>query len=187
VPLGAPNKFDDAVARIKAAKPDVVIVTLVGGDNVKFNRTFAGFGLDKSIKRISYLLEELTLQGIGAKNSGGLFSCMSYFADVQTPANEKFKAAYKKMFGDKAPPLSLLGVDGYSGIKFAAALIAKSGSMDADKLMAASNGLEFQSATGMAKMTNRHVVKDMYLAECKGTSFDIVKTFKSVAHGQTCS
>ena len=36
-------------------------------------------------------------------------------------------------------------------------------------------------------MTNRHVVKDMYLAECKGTSFDIVSTFKAVAHGQTCS
>jgi urea transport system substrate-binding protein len=187
LPLGAPNKFEDAVARIKAAKPDMVVITLVGGDNVNFNRTFAGFGLDKSIKRISYLLEELTLQGIGAKNSGGLFSCMSYFADLKNPANDAFKAAYKKMFGAKAPPLSMLGVDGYSGINFGAALINKAGSIDQAKLMAASNGLEYHTATGTATMTNRHVVKDMYLAECKGTTFDILETFKSVAHGQTCS
>ncbi|MEQ8702088.1 MAG: hypothetical protein RLT05_36685, partial [Bauldia litoralis] len=57
----------------------------------------------------------------------------------------------------------------------------------AAKLMAASQGLEYQTATGTATMTNRHVVKDMYLAECKGTTFDIIKTFKAVAHGQTCS
>lgn len=187
LPLGAPNKFEDAVARIKSASPDMVVITLVGGDNVNFNRTFAGFGLDKSIKRVALLLEELTLQGIGDKNSAGLFSCMSYFSNVESEANAQFKAAYAKMAGDKAPPLSMLGVDGYSGIKFAAALIAKAGSVDAAKLMAASNGLEYQSATGTATMTNRHVVKDMYLAECKGTSFNIIKTFKSVAHGQTCS
>ena len=63
VPLGAPNKFEDAVTRIKAKQPDLVVLTLVGGDNINFNRTFAGFGLDKSIKRISYLLEEQTLLG----------------------------------------------------------------------------------------------------------------------------
>ena len=74
VPLGAPNKFEDAVTRIKAKQPDLVVITLVGGDNINFNRTFAGFGLDKSIKRISYLLEEQTLLGIGDESSDGLYS-----------------------------------------------------------------------------------------------------------------
>ena len=49
VPFGAPNKFEEAVTRIKGIKPDAVIATLVGADNVNFNRTFAGFGLDKTI------------------------------------------------------------------------------------------------------------------------------------------
>ncbi len=85
LPLGAPNKFEDAVARIKSAKPDMVVITLVGGDNVNFNRTFAGFGLDKSIKRVAYLLEELTLQGIGAKNSGGLYQLHVLFRRLEEP------------------------------------------------------------------------------------------------------
>ena len=55
VPFGAPNKFEEIVTRIKSAKPDAVLITLVGADNVNFNRTFAGFGLDKDIARLSLL------------------------------------------------------------------------------------------------------------------------------------
>ena len=67
VPFGAPNKFEEIVTRIKSAKPDMVLITLVGADNVNFNRTFAGFGLDKYIARLSLLLEENTLLGIGPR------------------------------------------------------------------------------------------------------------------------
>ena len=73
VPFGAPNKFEEIVTRIKSAKPDTVLITLVGADNVNFNRTFAGFGLDKEISRLSLLLEENTLLGIGAESSNNLY------------------------------------------------------------------------------------------------------------------
>ena len=79
VPFGAPNKFEEIVTRIKSAKPDMVLITLVGADNVNFNRTFAGFGLDKDIARLSLLLEENTLHGIGADSSSNLFSSLSYY------------------------------------------------------------------------------------------------------------
>ena len=150
-PLGPGNKFDDAVTRIKAAAPDLVLVTLVGGDNVNFNRTFAGFGLDKSIGRLSLLLEELTLQGIGAENSVGLYSCMSYFTAVESPENEAFKTRYSAA------------------------------------VMAASEGLQYRTATGTGVMTNRHVNKDMYLAQCRGAEFEIVRTFEQVEHGEICA
>ena len=186
-PLGPGNKFDDAVTRIKAAAPDLVLITLVGGDNVNFNRTFAGFGLDKSIKRLSLLLEELTLQGVGAENSGGLHSCMSYFTAVESPENEAFKKRYAAAMGADAPPLSMIGVDAYSGTNCAAALLDKAGSNDAAAVMAASEGLEYRTATGIGMMTNRHVNKDMYLAQCKGAEFEIVRTFEQVAHGEICT
>lgn len=186
-PLGPGNKFDDAVTRIRAAEPDLVLISLVGADNVNFNRAFAGFGLDKSIKRFSLLLEELTLQGIGAENSAGLYGCMSYFTVVNTPENNAFKADYAAKFGADAPPLSMLGADAYSGTHCAAALINAAGSTEAAALMAASEGLRYQTATGTGVMQSRHVNKDMYLAECKGAEFEIVETFKQVAHGETCA
>ena len=186
VPFGAPNKFEEAVTRIKSAKPDAVLITLVGADNVNFNRTFAGFGLDKEIARLSLLLEENTLKGIGAEASGNLYSCMSYFANAPGEANKKFKAAYFKKFGDKAPQLSIIGVDCFAGVNCAKALVEKAGGTNAKKMMTASNGVSFESAAGRWTMYGQHVDKTMYLATCKGTEFDIFKTYPNVKHGEAC-
>ena len=186
-PLGPGNKFDDAVTRIKAAGPDLVFISLVGGDNVNFNRAFAGFGLDATTMRLSVLLEELTLFGIGAESSEGLFSSMSYFTAVDSAENDAFKSEFAAKFGEDGPPLSMLGADAYSGTHCAAALLEAAGGNAAAAVMAASEGLSYKTATGSAVMTNRHVNKDIYLAECKGVAFDIVQTFGAVDHGETCS
>ena len=186
VPFGAPNKFEEIVTRIKSAKPDMVLITLVGADNVNFNRTFAGFGLDKDIARLSLLLEENTLLGIGPDASNNLFSSMSYYANAPGEANKKFKAAYFAKFGDKAPQLGLIGADCYGGVYCAHALATKAGGTDAKKCMAASEGLSFPTAAGTVTMRGRHVDKTMYLATCKGTEFDIIKTFADVKSGDEC-
>jgi urea transport system substrate-binding protein len=186
VPFGAPNKFEEIVTRIKSAKPDMVLITLVGADNVNFNRTFAGFGLDKEISRLSLLLEENTLLGIGSESSNNLYSSMSYYANAPGEANKKFKAAYFAKFGAKAPQLGLIGADCYGGIYCAQALATKAGGTDASKCMAASEGLSFATAAGTATMHGRHVDKTEYLAICKGTEFDIIKTFENVKSGDEC-
>ncbi len=186
VPFGAPNKFEEIVTRIKSAKPDTVLITLVGADNVNFNRTFAGFGLDKEISRLSLLLEENTLLGIGAESSNNLFSSMSYYANAPGEANKKFKAAYFAKFGDKAPQLGLIGADCYGGVNCAKALVTKAGGTNAQKCMSASEGITFKSAAGPWTMRGRHVDKTEYLATCKGTEFDIIKTFANVKSGDEC-
>jgi ABC-type branched-subunit amino acid transport system substrate-binding protein len=187
VPLGAPNKFEEAVTRIKGAKPDLVLITLVGADNVNFNRTFAGFGLDKETPRLSSLLEENTLLGIGAESSKGLYGCMSYYANIESPENTAFKAAYKAKYGDKAPILALIGVDCYSGVKFIQAVVTRAKGTPAAKVAEAARGLSFDTPTGRMTMNNRHVDKNMYLAECRATEFQVVETFKNVKSGQTCA
>ncbi|MEO7336625.1 MAG: substrate-binding domain-containing protein [Caldimonas sp.] len=186
VPFGAPNKFEEAVTRIKGAKPDAVICTLVGADNVNFNRAFAGFGLDKSIARLSLLLEENTLMGIGAENSANLYSCMGYFANSPSDGAKKFKAEYAAKYGEKAPQLATIGADCYSALNLAKALFDKAGGADAKKLAAASEGLAFESASGPVTMHGRQVDKDMYLASCKGTDFEVFKTIKAVKSGTAC-
>ena len=148
VPFGAPNKFEEVVTRIKSAKPDAVLITLVGADNVNFNRTFAGFGLDKDIARLSLLLEENTLLGIGAESSKNLYSSMSYYANAPGEANKKFKQAYFAKFGDKAPQLSLIGADCYAGVYCAKALVTKANGTNAQKCMAASEGITFEFGLG---------------------------------------
>ena len=36
-------------------------------------------------------------------------------------------------------------------------------------------------------MRHRHVDKNMFLAECQGTEFHVVETFRNVKSGQTCA
>jgi urea transport system substrate-binding protein len=163
-----------------------VIATLVGGDNVNFNRTFAGFGLDKTIARLSMLLEENTLMGIGAENSVNLYSCMGYFANSPAEGAKAFKAEYLAKYGAKAPQLATIGADCYSALNLAKALFDKAGANDAKKLTAASEGLSFDTASARVTMHGRQVDKDMYLASCKGTEFEVFKTIKAVKSGTAC-
>jgi len=52
--------------------------------------------------------------------------------------------------------------------------------------MAASEGLTFETASGPATMHGRQVDKAMFLANCKGTQFNVVKTFSDVKSGSEC-
>ena len=187
IPFGPANKFESAVTRIKSAKPDLVVITLVGGDNVNFNRTFAEFGLHKNISRVASLLEENTLMGIGAESSGNLYSSMAYFANIESAENKAFVSSYKAKFGAKAPVLNTLAESNYAGIIFGAALTNKAGSTNAAKLAATAEGLTVSTPTGPVTMRNRHTDKNMYLAECNGTQFKIAKVFNKVPSGQTCT
>ena len=186
VPFGAPNKFEEAVTRIKGIKPDAVIATLVGADNVNFNRTFAGFGLDKTIARLSMLLEENTLMGVGAENSANLYSCMGFYANSPSEVTKAFKAEYLAKYGAKAPQLATIGADCYSALNLAKAMFDKAGANDMKKLTAASEGLSFDTASARVTMHGRQVDKDMYLASCKGTEFEVFKTIKAVKSGTAC-
>ena len=85
LPFTADN-FDSNLAKIKSSGADAVLVTLVGGASVGFNRAFASFGLPDSVTRVGTLIEENTLAGIGAENSKNLYSSAGYFGSIDTPA-----------------------------------------------------------------------------------------------------
>jgi ABC-type branched-subunit amino acid transport system substrate-binding protein len=112
---------------------------------------------------------------------------MSYYANIDSPENRAFKTAYKARYGDKAPILALIGVDCYSGVKFIQAVVTRAKGTQAAKVAEAARGLSFDTPTGRMTMNNRHVDKNMYLAECRATEFQVVETFKNVKSGQTCA
>src|SRR4030095_3027090 len=99
---------------------------------------------------------------------------------------KKFKAEYVSKYGEKAPQLATIGADCYTALNLAKALFEKAGSADAKRLTAASEGLAFDGASGRVTMRGRQVDKDMYIASCKGTEFEVFKTIKAVQSGTAC-
>ena len=185
LPFTADN-FDSNLAKIKVSGADAVLITLVGGASVGFNRAFASFGLPLDALRLGTLIEENTLAGIGAENSYNLYSSAGYFGNIDTPAANAFKEAYVEEFGADAAALNALGESCYEGMKFLTALAERAGSLSADEMDDAANGTSYEGPRGLATMEDRHVSKDIYLAEADGAEFRVIETFANVGPGDNC-
>jgi len=129
VPIGE-HDHTGQLERIEAARPDVVLITLIGADSVFFNRAFAEQGLGSQMLRLAGAMDETVLLGIGADNTENLYCASGYFIDRASSDNDAFRSQYEAEFGRHAPPLgsiaqSLRGValsgDGCSARRIAGA------------------------------------------------------------------
>jgi urea transport system substrate-binding protein len=94
IPLGN-TEFSSIINKIKAAKPDYIYSTVVGGSNVAFYKQLKAAGLDgTSPALISTLVTEDEIDGIGRQNAQGFYSCMGYFQSIKSPENAKFLKAF---------------------------------------------------------------------------------------------
>ncbi|MGE0314126.1 MAG: substrate-binding domain-containing protein [Lautropia sp.] len=180
------DNFDASLARIRDSGADAVLVSLVGGASVGFNKAFASFGLAEKALRLGTLIEENTLAGIGIANAKNLYSSAGYFANVTTPAAMQFAEAYAKRFGPKAPALNGLAESTYEGFLMLEAVARKAGALTVAKMDAACEGASYDGPRGPVTMKARHVEQDVYLADVNEKGFRVVKTFPRVASGQTC-
>jgi ABC-type branched-subunit amino acid transport system substrate-binding protein len=185
LPFTADN-FDSSLARIRDSGADAVLVSLVGGASVTFNKAFASFGLADKAIRLGSLLEENTLAGIGLANARNLYSSAGYFANIETPAAKAFSDAYFKRLGAQAPALNGLAESVYEGFLMLEAIAARAKSLDVAKMEPASEGASYSGPRGAVTMHARHVDQDIYLADVGEKGFRVVKTFPHIASGQTC-
>ncbi|VTU19235.1 substrate-binding domain-containing protein [Variovorax sp. PBL-E5] len=180
------DNFDSSLARIRDSGADAVLVSLVGGSSVTFNKAFAGFGLADKAVRLGSLIEENTLAGIGNENAKNLYASMGYFSTLTTPGATAFAAAYAKRFGDKAPMLNGLAESTYEGFLMLDAIATKAGDLNVAKMERASEGATYQGPRGTVTMHARHVDQDIFVADVNAKGFNIVKTFSHVPSGQSC-
>ena len=185
LPFTADN-FDSNLAKIKETEADAVLITLVGGASVGFNRAFASFGLADQALRLGTLIEENTLAGIGAESSANLHSSAGYFASIDTPAANAFAKTYAVAFGAGAPVLNTLGESCYEGFKLLDALAERAGSLSPAEMDEVADGTSYDGPRGRATMQDRHVTQDIYLAEAAGAEFRVIETFANVGAGDNC-
>jgi urea transport system substrate-binding protein len=180
------DNFDSSLARIRDSGADAVLVSLVGGASVSFNKAFASLGLSDRAIRLGTLIEENTLAGIGVASARNLYASSGYFANNPAPAAKAFMDRYTQRFGPKAPALSTLSESVYEGFLMLQAIAAKAQSLDVDKMDAASEGASYNGPRGTVTMRARHVEQDVFLADVGEQGFRVIKTFPRIGAGQTC-
>lgn len=174
VPLGEDN-HEAHLERIRAARPDVVLISLIGTDSITFNRAFGECGLAATTLRLAGAMDETVLLGMGADNSENMFCASGYFPKVSSRANDDFQDRYGAMFGPNAPPIGSLGQSSYEGLRFLEAVAAKAGSLSMGPMLAAGRNIVYGGARGPVTVRNGHARMQMHLAEADGLDFKLIK------------
>ena len=134
------------VQAIAAAEPEAIYNVTFGGDLTKFVREGNTRELFKNRSVVSVLTGEPEyLDPLKDETPVGWIVTGYPSADVKTAEHEKFREAYQKRFNDY-PRLG--SVVGYSTVEAIAAALAKAGSTETPKLLAAMSGLKFDSPFG---------------------------------------
>ena len=134
------------IQAIAALKPDAILNVTFGPDLVKLVREGNTRGLFKDRSVVSFLTGEPEyLDPLKEETPEGWIVTGYPWDGVKTPAHEAFLKAYQAKFNDY-PRLG--SVVGYALVKAAAAIIAKAGSTDTEKLVAAAEGISFDTPFG---------------------------------------
>ncbi len=165
-PLGD-IEFSSAINKIKAAKPDVIINCVVGGSNVAFFKQLKAAGvIDSGTTVLSLAVSEEEVSGIGSENTSGTLTCMGYFQSLDNPANQKFVSAFKNKYGADRVTGDTLEC-AYISVYLWAMAVEKAQSIEVEKVVAASSGLEIDAPEGKVKfhVDNHHLWKHVRVGE----------------------
>ncbi|MBA3937795.1 MAG: urea ABC transporter substrate-binding protein [Planctomycetes bacterium] len=144
-----------------------VLSTINGDSNVPFYKEFANQGLTAADCPImAFSVAEDELRAMDVPPLVGHLAAWNYYMNIDTPANKKFIAAFKKKYGaDRVVDDPIEAA--YYGVYVWAAACEKAKSFEVDKVRAAVYGLEFDAPGGKKKMDekNQHTWKPVIIGE----------------------
>lgn len=188
-PLDVTN-FGSTISKIQAAKPDIILSALVGGNHTAFYRQWTAAGMKSKIPIASTTFglvnEPATLD---AAESEGILGAYGYFEELTTPASTSFVEKIKKAHPD-TPYLSELAACTYEGVMLWAAGVKKAGGVDRTKVVSAlEEGLSFDGPTGKVVLdkATHHTIRNAYLAEVKDRKWSVLETFTDAKPADTAS
>lgn len=161
--------------RVAEARPDAILLTLIGSDLVAFNRAYAASGLGAA--RLCGALEEHGLLGIGGDGTGELYTAMGYFRGLRTDASLDFAERYASRFGPEAPMLNAHGHGCYEAVAMLAALARRAGTLAVPAVDTVADGTTIVSARGPLTLMNRQVRQRVHLGRADGLDFFLQKSF----------
>lgn len=146
---------------------DVAMVFFAGADALRFVKQYADYGIKGKVHLAGkgYLVDDKILpkQGSAAE---GVITESHWCSLLDTPENNKFKAAYTKKYGH---PPTLYSEQGYLTAKVIAdALDQTEGKVDGAKFAEAMRSLELKAPRGLVKFDNFGApIQNSYIREVK--------------------
>ncbi|CAM3248647.1 substrate-binding domain-containing protein [Paracoccus nototheniae] len=163
--------------RIRAARPDVVVMALLGEDAVAFNRAFAGAGLATGCLRLMLAFEETQLLGVAPENAENLFAGASYFQGTTDHGRDALMENYHASFGGMLPDVTTNSLNCYDAVYLVAALARQVGHIDGH-LMARQLRSRLPRSRVYELIGRSAIRARVALAEAGGTEFCVRQTWQ---------
>ena len=162
------TEFQANLSEIAALKPDAVFVFFAGAGAAKFVKDYADAGLAKKVALYgSGFLTEGVLSAQGAA-AEGIKTTLHYADSLATPANRRFREAFKKATSRDA---DVYAVAGYDCIQVLAQALdkVKGDTAAQSELIAALENARLESPRGTFRFGKSHnPVQDIYVRQVKG-------------------
>lgn len=154
------SDYSADIGKIAGAKPDVVLENLTGAGIITFHRQFATDPRVNGIKQADNFLLESMARTLG-KDAGGVIVAASYYASLDTPASNDFKAAMQAKFGDKAVP-DYWAVHTANAIGLLAQAVKQAGT-DPKAVIAALSHASYGGPAGRITIMNNYAAEATYI------------------------
>lgn len=178
--------FAAIIAKIEAAKPDVIINTLNGTGNVSFFKQMSEKNYSsKDYMTMSFSIAEEEVATIGSDILKGHLVSWNYYQTTETDKNKSFVQAYKDKFGSDRVT-SDPAEAAYDAVYLWKAACEKADSFDVDKVLEAihSGEISFDAPEGKVTVNgeNQHLAKTVRIGEVKddGLIYEVYSTDKQV-------
>ncbi|MBP2702673.1 urea ABC transporter substrate-binding protein [Microbispora sp. RL4-1S] len=159
-PLGH-TEYSTLVNKIVEAKPDAVFNTLNGDSNVAFFKQLKSTGITaEQMPVMSVSVAEEEVAGIGVDNVAGQLVAWNYYQTTDTPANQKFVAAFKAKYGQEKVTSDPMEA-GYNAVYLWAEAAKKAGTTEVEAVKKAAAGVSLERPEGQVTIDgdNQHVYK----------------------------
>lgn len=173
------SEFGSTIAKIQSIDPDLVIAPLVGGAHLSFFRQWAAAGMNERIPLAS------TSLGVGnehkvltADEGNGIMVAYHYSQELDTPANNDFKARWAESYGDTSA-IHEIAVSNYQGVLTWAEAVRRAGSTDrADVINALEEGISIEGPGGTVTVDpqTHHAKLDVHLMILENQGMTVVET-----------
>lgn len=174
VPLGTTD-FTRVLEHIDRSGADCILSSLIGADEVAFERQAWAGGLRSRCQTLSLVMEESTRERIGDTRATGIWAAFGYFEDLDTPENHELVSRYRAQVGRWAPPLSSLSVAVYEACMLYASAVRQSASDDPVTVVRGLRTAKARMPRGLVTADGPHALRqNLYVARAVPGGFQLV-------------
>lgn len=167
IPLDT-SQFSATIDRIQKAKPDVLVVLLVGAKQASFYEQWATAGIKglplATTNNVSQSYEHKRFKPPALAN---MYTTAGFMEELDTPQAKAFVDKWHKMFPNE-PYIAMEGETQYTGVYLWAEAVKKAGTTDRDKVIKAlESGLSFDGPGGKVTIDPKthQAIRTVYLVK----------------------